>query len=182
MAGRLDRGAVPFGTYREHGRRYAVYLTLRISPAQHRGTGETVDHGRIPDDALEVAISGEVWPARQDGGRDRRYRDCVQGGQCVDALRAVGSSRALRIADLWDRWHLNGMRAECAHQRDAVAAVRAAMPDYSQDRARWDALRAIPCPDGYAYGSAWLYEPVPPEVLAELRRAFGLPEDWTVAR
>ena len=225
----LDRGAVPFGVYTDpdHHDRYAVYLTLRISPAQHRGTGHTVEHGPIPDDALEVAISGEVWHARQDGARDRRFTGGCEYGQCRDSLARVGTARALRVAELWDRWHLNGMRGGCAHQsetwtctRDANAETRETVrriggdPDsipaapcgtlngwpevrrlfgehpyphrgdacLSCGRNRWDEPTDA-CPvSGYRYGTAWLFEPVPADVLAELRRLFGRPEGWTIDR
>lgn len=54
--------------------------------------------------------------------------------------------------DVWKRWHLNDMRAECEHQR-----------------ARGETYSTHPsaeCPDcGYRLGSAWLHEDVPADVL-----------------
>ena len=41
------------------------------------------------------------------------------GGQCIEALAALlpNNPTAQRIAEVWQRWHLNHMRAACEHQR-----------------------------------------------------------------
>lgn len=56
-------------------------------------------------------------------------RDIDAGGQMQDDLRALATSggikfapewdarRLLDVLDIWDRWHLNHMRASCEHQR-----------------------------------------------------------------
>lgn len=155
------------GRFVEHGLDYTIMLEpeLRIT----RPTGYTVDHDPIPADALEFSVSGLVYHATLDGSRDRRYSDCVSAGQIVDDLRRVGTTRAVRLAELWDRWHLNGMRANCSH-----------MPT----RKYTDGLECparLPMPadaetgDPYVSGTRWLYEPIPADTLAEIRRLFRLP-------
>ncbi len=175
----LSRGAVPFGIVRTHGERLAVYLTLEIRSAQRVAPYRTVDHGPTPVDALEVSISGEVWHARRDGGRDRRYTEGIAYGQVQDYVAAIGTARAQRVAELWDRWHLNGMRANCAHMPEGMGYVAgfpcpAGLPLDPPE----DSVSRIPVV--YASGSAWLFEPVPADILAELRRLFGKPEGWTL--
>lgn len=147
------------GTFTEYGRRSVVYLELRISPAQSIGRGFTVDHAPVPADAVEVSITGSVHYAKADGSRDLRYTEGYAYGQVLDELRKVRNPRARRIAELWDRWHLNGMRANCAH-------MPALNGHYSA---------GYPCDagTGYTSGSAWLYEPIPAEIIAELRALFG---------
>jgi len=62
--------------------------------------------------------------------------------------------------DIWKRWHLNDMRAECEHQR-----IRGES---------WETHPLAICPDcGYALGSAWLTEIVPDNILKFL---LNLPE------
>jgi hypothetical protein len=103
-----------------------------------------------------MAIQGTCWRATADGRIDRRFADCESAGQIRDDLRSVGTPAALRVADLWKRWHLNSLRANCSH-----------MPDqrYTQGMA---------CPEtGYKSGTSWLYEPLPAEVADELRRLFA---------
>lgn len=174
------RGAVRIGTLDSGGGRLVVYAGLELRPERIIGSGQTVTHGVVPAGSLEVSIVGSTYVATRSGSRDRRYRDMVSGGQNVDDIRAVGTPAALRIADLWDRWHLNGLRAACVHQDAAAREIAARLPGYSNDRARWAEYSALPCPEGYRYGSAWLYEPIPDAVLAELRTLFGKPEGWTL--
>ena len=58
-----------------------------------------------------------------------------------------------RLGELWDRWHLNDMNSHCAHQDSAI---------------KWD--QVDPCPiTGYKAGHAWLLDPVPAQVIAEIR-------------
>lgn len=125
-------------------------------------------------------------------------------------MPAPGWNRGMidRLAEIWDRWHLNGMRAgspaQSAYLREhpydrevdgpshydwAERTLRAAglepdpnffHPTKSRDRiiARGSGADAyierIPVFDvPYSYGSAWLYEEVPADVLQWL---YDLPE------
>ncbi len=93
---------------------------------------------------------------------------------------------------LWDAWHLNDMRAGCEHQRsegwadrpiDPTKPTRAYgkhFPGQRQDSWNmlvwvWrsehpEGLLAFPCPTcGYKYGTQWLKQDVPDDVLEWLR-------------
>lgn len=87
-------------------------------------------------------------------------------GQCQDEIRkgvpkAPWTKKMVdKLCDIWDWWHLNGMRADCEHQR-ALG---------------WEGESYIgkPCPVcGYKYGTAWLKEEVPTNVIKWLE---SLPE------
>ena len=83
-------------------------------------------------------------------------------GQITDDVRTVSP----RLADLWERWHLNDLRAGCEHQED----VKRADPDWRERLPVGDS-----CPVcGYRYGSEWRYEPVPDEVLTEILELLGV--------
>lgn len=71
--------------------------------------------------------------------------------------QAQGSApRAL--VELWDRWHLNGMRSACAHQRALGWTC--------------DTHPAVACPEcGFRLGTAWLYEELPGDFVAQCDRA-----------
>ncbi len=112
----------------------------------------------------ELAIVGEVWmPSR---------RDIVQGGQCVETIRAhrPDDEDVQRLCDIWDRWHLNGMISGTRPQRDAVE-------EWMKGRERYDYLDAsehlksldLLKDRGYSYGASWLCEPLPEEIADELR-------------
>ena len=69
-----------------------------------------------------------------------------------------GDPFVARVAEVWRRWHLNTMRAGREHQREASRATSVKWP-----------IGSVCATCGYAYGSAWLVEEVPPEVLGEIR-------------
>jgi hypothetical protein len=63
----------------------------------------------------------------------------------------------LELLDIWNRWHLNDMKSGCEHQR-------------ALGWTSYDEHPSEPCPVcGYKYGSAWLREEVPADVLEWLR-------------
>jgi hypothetical protein len=85
---------------------------------------------------------------------DNRCRNPIQASE-LDFRAGWTEDLWLDLLDLWHRWHLNDMRAECEHQR--------AMGWRYEDHA------GEACPVcGYPCGSAWLREEVPQAVLARL--------------
>lgn len=140
------------------------------------------------DGKVRLSLSGNVWlPSR---------RDIEAGGQIKNLLSYVDEfsmprEKVQRLSELWDRWHLNDMRPGCEHQRAAGWDKRAIDPSkpldtygkhfIGQRQPSWnmlawvrpeehpDGLLSKPCPVcGYKYGTAWLYEAVPADVLDEL--------------
>lgn len=102
-----------------------------------------------------------------------------------------GPATLSQLAAIADRWHLNDTRAGCEHQRAAGWQTRPIDPakrldaygyhypgqtSPSWNMLTWvrpseypDGLLAAPCPEcGYRFGSAWLFEEVPANVLAYL--------------
>ncbi|MCR4331052.1 MAG: hypothetical protein NUV49_04215 [Patescibacteria group bacterium] len=91
-----------------------------------------------------------------------------------------------RFLDVWDEWHLNDMRAGCEHQRaekwenkriDPVEVPgvianrdeRGVLAIWVRKSEHPEGLLCEPCPVcGYKYGSAWLKEEVPEDVLSFL--------------
>jgi hypothetical protein len=141
-------------------------LELRLQPIQFASKPGTIDLVPVAADALELAITGSF-----PGG----------GGQCQDALRAAamkcGAADLVRICDLWDRWHLNGLRAGTRAQ----AAHLATIPHVEGFSAKRAALIAAGLePDlttgaaPYSYGSAWLYEPLDSGVAESISDLFRL--------
>ena len=82
------------------------------------------------------------------------------------------SSDVTRLTDIWTRWHLNTMTAGSPDQEQWIREHRAEFPGYPTDHYKWtcdglaDAGLNPDCGhDGYCYGSAWLTEDVPADVL-----------------
>lgn len=101
-----------------------------------------------------------------------------------------------KFLDIWYQWHLNDLRAGCRHQRDLGWHKMPIDPQKPLDAygkhfdgqvtPTWNMLAWVtrrehpsglllePCPVcGYKYGSAWLKEDVPEDVLQWL---YALPE------
>lgn len=89
-------------------------------------------------------------------------------GQCVDAAREIDE----KFADMWKRWHLNDMRAGSPAQEDFLRAHKAEFPGYLTSYYDW-AVSLLTKNDlhpdynhyNYTYGSAWLHEEVPEDIL-----------------
>lgn len=81
--------------------------------------------------------------------------------------------KAARLAALWTRWHLNDMRAGTPAQMAFLNRYIAENKMPALDRYTWmmAALREVGLDkdDGYAYGSSWLFEEVPAEVINEIK-------------
>jgi len=74
-----------------------------------------------------------------------------------------------KLRDVWKRWHLNDLRAGTPAQMEHMRGLT--FPGYPVDHYTWtkDELTSAglqPDPEtGYSYGSAWLFEEVPAEVI-----------------
>lgn len=125
-------------------------------------------------DGSRLSITGVEGPTR-DG-------NAIGGcGQIADALTAEGFAPlpgvdARKLAEVWNRWHLNDMRAGSPAQEEYLRTHPVAFkyPESHYTKA-CEALAAAGLnPDaGYRYGSAWKFEAVPEDVLQWLA---ALPE------
>lgn len=94
-------------------------------------------------------------------------------GQCVDAAREINK----KFANMWERWHLNDLRAGSPAQEEFLRAHKAEFPGYPTFYYDWacEILKANNLhpdfshhPDGelgYLYGHSWLEEEVPKDIL-----------------
>lgn len=103
-------------------------------------------------------------------------------GQCVDEIRGGtpvnGWDKEMveMLCNIWEDWHLNNLRPYCQHQKELgyrkLASAEVVVNGKREKRGwlRYDkyalGLLGKPCPVcGYRYGSAWLKEDVPEEIL-----------------
>jgi hypothetical protein len=196
-------------------------------------------------DGPEFSMCAEIWQPN--------HSDVIRCGQCVDDVVKYfpKNKKAQRMAEIWERYHLNDMNAACEHQRalgwgemasqevkiytwklqswvtreqkcyeeKAVEVLRTGKPytpdangiklcalpyeiktiysTLSEDESKYyeapidstychhvetktlgwlhqeehpDGILCRPCPTcGYKYGTAWLKEQIPPEIVAEIR-------------
>ena len=124
-------------------------------------------------------------------------------GQIATCLRDIqelapgrNHNRLERLIEIWERWHLNDLRPYCPHQYAEGWHLRPIDPSKpldaygkhfegqrveSRNMLGWiprsehpAGLLGEPCPTcGYRYGTAWLHEDVPEDILEWLK---NLPE------
>lgn len=140
---------------------------------------------------IELSIISNVWRPDRTG--------IESGGQNREVIAEVATwagdwikATAPRMVEVWKRWHLNGMVAGCEHQQAEKWAERPIDPSKPTDTYgkhfagqlfdSWnmlvwvsrdehpEGLLSYPCPTcGYKYGTAWLTEQIPADVLVEIR-------------
>lgn len=133
-----------------------LFVDISLRPIKR--VGETVEHDYVSD-AQEFAASGALI--------SYRARTPFTLGQILRNLNNIATpAKGWTMADIdslysiWRRWHLNGMRAACAH-----------MPEDSFNK-----FVTVKCSRGdYTYGAKWLIEPLPADIIGEIQRLQGLP-------
>jgi hypothetical protein len=145
FVGKLDRNLGKTGT-----RNCSAYVTW------------SVEDGRF-------SMSAEVW--------NHIKSDIIIGGQCVDTVAALFPHHAQlqRMRQVWERWHLDDMKAGSAVQEAWLRAHPIDPQECAYPRSHYEVASARlaeaglnPDPDGYRYGHAWKTETLPADVLAEI--------------
>ena len=153
-----------------------VFLTVELRHRANLIVRETVAHKKVTE-WTELSISGVV-----------QGRSAGQIRDVLDTLSAytIPEETIREIAEIWDRWHLNGMKAGCVHQpeewicygfpgvhKETVNGwhLKPVYPKRGDactfcGRDRWD---TDACPKGYRYGNAWLVDPLPPEIAEKVK-------------
>lgn len=157
-----------------------VDFEINLRPAQRVSPELTIDLLPMPADAMEFTCTFALHNLR------RTKRDtceaCGAGLEYVaeqmEGHPAEGAYKRLRA--LAKRWHLNGLKAGSRAQESVIASMRPAeYPESHYDKAcrelgylgLYADTRTNPDfngGNGYKYGSAWLYEPLPDTFEAEL--------------
>jgi hypothetical protein len=163
--GRVD--GTPYGYKRD------LLVTVDIRMEHRADETETTEHN-MTTDFLDFAITTAVW--RPD------RRDWTSGGATVAPLREViangryeqgwNAGRVAALAEL-ERWHLNAMKAGCAHQtvvwEDSRYGRRPSLELTPVCQVRTP-YRPV---NGYRYGHAWLVELLPKGFLDTVRGLFA---------
>ena len=123
----------------------------------------SVENGRF-------SMSAGIWQANK--------RDLLACGQMVDEVAKLfpNDSKLQRMCAIWERWHLNDMKAGSKVQEDYLRAHPIPPEDYAYPKSHHTVACQVladaglnPDPDGYSYGHAWKTEDLPAEVIAEIQ-------------
>ena len=118
-----------------------------------------------------LSISGVVGPLHSGNCLGSCGQIIVNWTPIVNYAKGWTPSMVNRFLDIWNRWHLNDMNAGTPEQMEFVRNYRKnhARPSYDElcDALKNAGLYEIVQADGtlYKYGHAWLFEPVPTDVL-----------------
>lgn len=113
-----------------------------------------------------LSISGNVW--------NSRHSDIISGGQNYDTISELfpSNKKVQRLVEIWKEYHLNDMKAGTKLQTEALNKWRKEnnIKGWDYDQAV-EHLKSVDLykDKGYSYGSGWLYEPIPGEVIKELK-------------
>lgn len=151
-----------------NGRRNAVEVEVNVAAEPPTHVRRTIDLAPASSPIYTVSISGFIW--------NPRHTDVECGGQCQDTIRALfpDDPHVRMLCDLWDRWHLNALKAGTRVQKAALDAYRAGRratdPEWEYPRldhytACCAVLRDLGLYEdrGYRYGHEWLIEPLTDE-------------------
>lgn len=124
----------------------------------------------------KFSMSGEIWNPRET--------DIYRGGQCVDKIVAYfpDDAQAQSMLKVWERWHLNDMKAGSPSQEKFPKENPVSPHDYDKTCEALAAAGLNPDPgflykrvnsasaesEPYKYGSAWLKEKIPADIIAEI--------------
>lgn len=104
-----------------------------------------------------------------------RHTDIKSGGQILDKLLPyfAGNDLFMTIFSWWRNYHLNDMHAGTPRQERALKEMDENFGDKkSRYEKQCDYLKSIDLyeDNGYKYGTGWLYEEIPDDVLKEMRK------------
>lgn len=150
--------------YNNNRKSCALEITLEITQHDPHLNQLDVNLNPVTESYFVLSLTGDLW--------NSGHTDILQGGQMQDSiLDYVNTARTRKIVELWNRWHLNDMRPGTATQA-ALLELRPGVQDYTA-RCRVLAVNDLLIDRGYKYGSAWLVEYLPTDVLIELAQLFN---------
>ena len=115
-------------------------------------------------------------------GDVKHGKSYVCSGQINNTLEEALQEKAFRklaipentlrtLLEIWQKWHLNDLRAYCTHQKELVSQYPEKFfyaDNYDNIVKEPEFTKCSKC--GYRYGTAWLYEPLPQDVTNFLEK------------
>ena len=148
--------------------------TLDLGKIDYNGTGRKVNKVEIEIELEDgrLSICGDIWDSKQS--------DVYSGGQNIDEIASLfpHDKKVQRIKEVWERWHLNDLKAGSPSQEEYLRSnpIQCKFPESHYEKACESLKEAGLNPDPnylhngkpYEYGAAWLKEPLPKAVINEI--------------
>lgn len=147
-------------------------VTIEVKIKEVTGDGKTIDL-ELVNSWKTLSISGNIW----DNLQTDYNPDIVSGGQNIDEIRKHFRTniQVRRIHDIWKQYHLNDLKS--ATRRQAELLKECDSYDYSVRKA-FLLGKGLLNDNGHRYGSGWLIEIIPDEIIQEVQEIFNSFEEF----
>lgn len=147
-------------------------FTLNVELKTEEGETREGENGALYENPVILSISGAIW--------DRALNDCFSAGQNYDTLEkalkegniemknGLTNSDLKKLIDIWRVWHLNDTNGGTRKQEEIINKYYKENPNESHSYEKAVELlkkHDLLVDNGYQYGSKWLYEPLPQDVI-----------------
>jgi hypothetical protein len=135
-----------------------IWLEIELRPQQNVTGRQTTEHTPASE-GLELSISG-MGVSKGHRRVDRAGQIDAEVGRIVSPAEGWTVVELRKLVKVWDRWHLNGLKVGCAHMPanarvgETECPVQAADPKVEKP---------------YVHGTEWLIEPLPDDVIKQVR-------------
>ncbi len=114
-------------------------------------------------------------------GYSKKRNSWIQGGQCLDSLKkdimkggfvfenGIDKKDVLRIIEIWEQYHLNDMKAGTRKQMEFIESKKIDGSDWYERSCGVLKRKKILVDNGYTFGSGWLCEQIPSNVVDEIQ-------------
>lgn len=139
------------------------FITLEVEIKEENKERKTVDLETV-DNYKVLSISGDLKELTNGRGRAR----WSSGGQIQDDIRTKNKNK-LRLLEIWHKWHLNDMKSGTKKQEECLRNWKDRPEGFSyEEDCKYLKEHKLYEDRGYAYGSAWLVEVLPEEIIKEV--------------
>jgi hypothetical protein len=137
------------------------HITLEVEIREENKERKTIDLKNITKFKV-LSICGDL----KEFTRGRPRYSC--GGQIYDEIITKAGPK-YRLIKIWKRWHLNDMQSGTRKQNKCLDDWKERPKGWSyEEDCEYLKKHRLHSDKGYKYGSAWLVEILPEEVMAEI--------------
>jgi hypothetical protein len=136
-----------------NGRRASIFIKAELKEGNLSISGVIgpLSSGNALGGCGQISMEFEHRNAEDN---DTRYSNLIKASS-IKYAAGWDKEKWLDLLDIWEKWHLNNLKAGCEHQRAL-----------GWDKGGYDQHPSEPCPVcGYKYGSAWRRVEVPQDVI-----------------
>ena len=116
------------------------------------------------EEGLVLSIIGHIY--------NHIKTNSYAGGQCYDTISKFfpHNKKVQRIVEIWERYHLNDLRAGTPLQEKIIREWKEKGNKYDYTKVCEMLMeKGVYIDNNYKYGSKWLYEEIPQNIIEEIK-------------